>query len=394
MAQRYRVIVVGCGAIGAASAYWLSRRLGRDVLVLEQYELGHRRGASEDHSRVIRHAYSRPEYTALTPATYQSWGVAEQATGLRLVHRTGGLFFATAGAEGSAQLTNTAAAMAAQNLVYEELTAAEVRRRWPQWRLGEQDWALHDVEAGFLDIRQGTAAHVALARDHGAVVVQHAPVKTIEETPAGVEIEAAGDRYVADRVVLAGGAWNPLLLRMIGADLSISLSEEQVTYFATTKVRDFMPDRFPVWGFLDDGLNYYGIPVHGEVAIKAGIDAGGPIVTPETRRYEADPDRVRRVREFLERRLPDGVGPELHTRVCCYDFPPDRHFIADHVPGHERFVVCAGAGHAGKFAALLGRVLSELTLDGQTQFPVDAFRADRPAITGAAVAQLAPANSF
>ena len=72
MAQQYRVIVIGCGAVGAATAYWLSRRLGGGVLALEQYPHGHSRGASEDHSRVIRHAYSRPEYTALTPAAYQS----------------------------------------------------------------------------------------------------------------------------------------------------------------------------------------------------------------------------------------------------------------------------------------------------------------------------------
>jgi glycine/D-amino acid oxidase-like deaminating enzyme len=30
MAQQYRVIVIGCGAVGAATACWLSRRLGGD----------------------------------------------------------------------------------------------------------------------------------------------------------------------------------------------------------------------------------------------------------------------------------------------------------------------------------------------------------------------------
>jgi glycine/D-amino acid oxidase-like deaminating enzyme len=91
MAQQYRAIVIGCGAVGAATTYWLSRRLGGGVLALEQYQHGHSRGVSEDHSRVIRHAYSRPEYTALTPAAYQSWNVAERGTGLQLVYRTGGL---------------------------------------------------------------------------------------------------------------------------------------------------------------------------------------------------------------------------------------------------------------------------------------------------------------
>ena len=97
MAQQYRAIVIGCGAIGAATTYWLSRQLGDGVLGLEQYQHGHSRGASEDHSRVIRHAYSRPEYTALTPAAYQSWNVAEQGTGLQFVYRTGGLVLAEEG---------------------------------------------------------------------------------------------------------------------------------------------------------------------------------------------------------------------------------------------------------------------------------------------------------
>jgi glycine/D-amino acid oxidase-like deaminating enzyme len=49
--------VVGAGALGSATAYWLTRAGVSDVLVLEQYHLEHGRGASEDHSRIIRHAY-------------------------------------------------------------------------------------------------------------------------------------------------------------------------------------------------------------------------------------------------------------------------------------------------------------------------------------------------
>jgi len=146
MAEQYRVIVVGCGAVGAATAYWLSRRLGGDggVLALEQYQHGHTRGASEDHSRVIRHAYSRPEYTALTPAAYQAWNVAERETGLQLVYRTGGLIIAEDGSAGAAYLAATADAMDTANLPYEQLTGVEVAGRWPQWRLGAEHVALRD----------------------------------------------------------------------------------------------------------------------------------------------------------------------------------------------------------------------------------------------------------
>jgi sarcosine oxidase len=394
MAQQYRVIVVGCGAVGAATAYWLSRRLGGGVLALEQYQHGHTRGASEDHSRVIRHAYSRPEYTALTPAAYQSWNVAERETGLQLVYRTGGLIIAEEGSAGAAYLAATAGAMDAANLPYSQLSGVEVGERWPPWRLGREHVALHDPESGILDIRRATAAHLALARDRGAAVLSGAEVTAIAETAGGVTVTAAGQEFRAGRVVLAGGAWNPLLLGMLGggdgggagARLPITLTEEQVTYFATAKVSRFTPDRFGVFGYLaDDGL-YYGFPVYGEVAVKIGIDGAGPVVTPETRTWARDEARVGRVLAFLERYLPDAAGPELYTRTCCYDFAPDRDFIADYVPGSQRVLVCAGAGHAGKFAGLLGRILSELALDGGTRFPVGAFSATRPALSGAGVA--------
>jgi sarcosine oxidase len=385
MPQHYRVIVIGCGAIGAAAAYWLSRRLGGDaVLALEQYGLGHGRGASEDHSRVIRHAYSRPDYTALTPAAYQSWNVVEREAGLRLVYRTGALIIAARGSPGMEYVDATAAAMAANGLPFDLLSGTEVMERWPQWRLGGEHAALFDPEAGILDIRRGTAVHLALARARGAAIRPNAPVSAITETPQGVTVTAAAESYTADRVLLAGGAWNPVLLGLLGTSMPITLTQEQVTYFATPNVREFTPGHFTVFGLItEDGLLYYGIPVYGEVAVKAGLDGAGPVVTPQTRTDAPDPQRVAQLRAFLERYLPGAAGPELYTRVCCYDFPPDRDFIADYVPGFSRVLVCAGAGHAAKFAGLLGRILTDLAVDGTSRFPVSAFRAGRPAMTGA-----------
>ena len=386
MPQHYQVIVIGCGAIGAATTYWLSRRLPGDrVLALEQYELGHGRGASEDHSRVIRHAYSRTDYTTLTPAAYQSWNVAERETGLRLVHRTGGLVIAERGSAGIESVEATAAAMAASGLPFELLSGGQVNERWPQWRLGDKQTALFDPGAGILDIRKASAAHLALARARGATIRPRAPVSAIAESPGEVQVTAAGDQYTADRVVLAGGAWNPILLSLLGISLPITLTQEQVTYFATPNVRAFTPEQFTVFGLIDeDGLLCYGVPVYGEVAVKAGLDGAGPIVTPQTRTDVPDPLRIAQVRALLGRYLPGAVGPELYTRVCCYDFPPDRDFIVDYLPGSGRVLVCAGAGHAAKFAALLGRILTELAIDGASEFPISAFRADRPAIAGIA----------
>ena len=69
--RTYEHIVLGVGGIGSAAAYWLARRGGKNVLAIEQYDLGHGRGASEDHSRIIRHAYHTADYASLTRAAYE-----------------------------------------------------------------------------------------------------------------------------------------------------------------------------------------------------------------------------------------------------------------------------------------------------------------------------------
>ena len=63
MKRDYEYIVVGCGGIGSATAYWLARRAGTGVLGIEQFELGHHHGGSQDFSRIIRLTYFHEDYT-------------------------------------------------------------------------------------------------------------------------------------------------------------------------------------------------------------------------------------------------------------------------------------------------------------------------------------------
>jgi sarcosine oxidase len=61
--------------------------------------------------------------------------------------------------------------------------------------------------------------------------------------------------------------------------------------------------------------------------------------------------------------------------------PKDRNFVIDSLPETPQIIVCSGAGHAYKFAGLLGKILSQLALDGQTDYPIAPFSLNRPAIT-------------
>jgi sarcosine oxidase len=376
-----RFVVVGAGGIGSAATYWLSRVAGAEVLCLEQWQLGHAQGASEDHSRIIRLGYHASRYTALTRAAYDAWREVEGESGVPLITTTGALNIGRPGTEGGAILDAYVAAMSEYDIAHERLDGAELTARWPQFRLPAGHEGLFQPDGGILDIRKAGAVHRALARAHGATILADAEVTAIRPGRDGVELQTRVGAVHAEHVVICAGAWTRPLLATLGHDWPIRLTQEQVTYFATPNLRDFAPDRFPIWIWHGDGEEeYYGFPVHGEVATKAAQDLGGPSVTLDRRSWDPDPERVRRVRAFVDAVLPGYGGPELYTRCCLYDMPPDRDFVVDLLPGEPRIAVCIGAGHAAKFAGVLGRILSELALTGATEQPIGAFRADRPAL--------------
>ena len=94
MKRDYEYIVLGLGGFGSAAAYWLAKRAGAEVLGLEQFELGHVRGESQDHSRIIRLSYHTPAYVELAKHAYRAWAELARDAGEQVVLKTGGLDFA------------------------------------------------------------------------------------------------------------------------------------------------------------------------------------------------------------------------------------------------------------------------------------------------------------
>jgi sarcosine oxidase len=382
MKKAYDYIVVGCGGIGSAAAYWLAREAGGEVLGLEQFALGHDRGESQDHSRIIRLAYHAPAYTALTRHTYAAWRAVEEESGVQLVLQTGGLDLELVGQAGPQYINHYADSMRAADIPFQELSAREVMARWPQFTLPEGVQALHQADSGLVDARKANAVHATLARARGATILDNTPVRAIAPEGDGVAVRTDTATFHAKRVVVTSGAWTNRVLREVGVELPLTVTQEQVTYFQTPRLREFAPDRFPIWIWHGGARDcFYGFPVYGEVAVKAGQDVGGDVVTADTRTFLPNPRSSADLRGFLERTIPGALGPELYTKTCLYTLTPDRDFVIDMLPEHPQIAVAIGAGHAFKFAGLIGRILSQLALTGASEHPIDVFRLDRPALT-------------
>ena len=378
MGRDWDAIVIGLGAIGSAAAYWLSRSLGDRVLGLERFELEHVNGASADHSRIIRLSYHRPDYVRLAKRAYETWTEVEAEAGERIVTTTGGLDIWPADA--AIPMADYTDSLSSEHVPFEQLGASELRRRWPQWRIDDDVAAIWQRDGGLANPFKGNAAHRRLARARGATLRDRAHVTAIRDSGGGeLEVVTQTATYRTARVVLAADAWTNGLLASFERRLPLTITREQVTYFACPDPAAFAPDRFPVWIWMDDPC-FYGFPTYGEAGPKTAQDCGGEPVDPDGRTFERDEAAFERVAAFMADHLPGAVGPPIYTKTCLYTLTPDRDFVVDRLPEAPGVVVALGAAHGFKFASVLGRILAELGIDGRTPSAPDLerFRIDRP----------------
>jgi sarcosine oxidase len=376
----FEYIVLGLGGLGSAAAYWLSREAGADVCGVEQFELGHVRGESQDHSRIIRLSYHRPDYVEFAKLAYTAWSQVEADSGEQLVLRTGGLDLGPR--KSAIALETYMDAMTEAGVPFEHIDAAEIMRRWPAFRLDETIHGVFQEQSGIAMAARANAVHQRMAREHGATLRERAPVSLIREIGGEIEVLAGETPYRCRKLIVAAGPWSNETLSHFSMRLPLEVTKEQVTYFSAPDLTTFAPERFPVWIWMDDP-SFYGFPVFGEAGVKVAQDAGGKPVDPNKRTFEPDEENFQRVCSFLDRYLPSARGPVIYTKTCLYTLPPDRDFIIDKLPDHPNVAIAIGAGHAFKFASVIGKTLAELATSGKAHADISGFSARRPILAEA-----------
>ncbi|MEX0833115.1 MAG: N-methyl-L-tryptophan oxidase [Actinomycetota bacterium] len=375
-AINYDLVVIGLGAFGSAASYWAARH-GVRTLGLERFNLGHGRGASEDHSRIIRRAYAAPEYVRFIDAAFETWREVEEESGEQLVFRTGGLDFFPEGCEDKPEPYEQA--LAEEGAAFEKLGFDEIASRWPAWRVPEGIRAFFQAEAGLVAASRANSAHRRLATARGADLKENSEVRSIERVGEGFTVSTGTDTYECGALVIAADAWMNEMLAPLGVRLNLRIRQEQVAYFDPLDPAAFEPERFPVWIWHSDP-HAYGIPSFGLPGPKVGLHGAGPDVTGDSRSFEPDPAYAAKVQDFVREHLPAADGPTLEIRTCLYTLTPDMDLVLDLVPGCKSASLAIGTAHGFKFASAIGRSLVELALDGDSAWKLPRFSAERPSL--------------
>jgi sarcosine oxidase len=314
----------------------------------------------------------------LAGLAYRAWAQLEEEAGERLLVRSGGLDLFPAGA--AIPPGPYRASLEACGVPYRWLDAAEVMRRWPAFRLDAHVHGLWQADGGIVPAARGTQLMRRLAVRRGATLLANTPVTAVRDLGGSVEVTTAEATFRAGRLLLCADAWTGDLLAQLGAELPLVVTQEQFSYFRPADPDAFAADRFPVWIWMDDP-SFYGFPTWPDGALKAAQDVGGHPVTATTRGFAPDPAASERLAGFLRDHLPAAAGAHDHTATCLYTLTPDRDLVLGPLPGHDRVLLALGAAHGFKFAPLLGRVLADLALHGDTEVDITPFAPDRPALT-------------
>ena len=225
MGERFRVVVIGGGAVGCSVLYHLARRGWTDTLLLEQDELT---------SGSTWHAAGN------VPTFATGWGTMRlQAYSAELYRGLGAAvdYPINYHVTGSVRLAHTPARMdefrqvldmaQAQGLAYELLTPAALLARYPVVTTDGLLGALWDPYDGDIDPAQLTQALAKGARDLGATVRRFTKVTGLRQDAAGWQVTTAAGEITASVVVNAAGYRAGEVMGLLGQTLPIvSLSHQ------------------------------------------------------------------------------------------------------------------------------------------------------------------------
>jgi sarcosine oxidase subunit beta len=375
MTRTCDLLIIGGGVMGMSLAYALARRAVGHVMVLEKSYLGS--GSSGKSGAIIRQHYSNPLTVQMSQHSLRVFERFDEIVGGPPVFTRTGMVLVVeqkdrAGLEANLQMQ--------QGLGIDTriVSGQELMELDPNVRLNDNEVAAWEAEAGYVEAVQVVASYADAARREGAEICEGVEVRAIVTEGGHVAgVDTNEGRYETRCLVLATGPWAAQLGRTVGLNLPVQACRTQVALFR--KPAEF-GRRVATYGDFVQGI--YFKPTHGEM-LHVGSIAGEEIhqpVDPDNYNEAADGNWLPMIRQRLSRRYPAmhrGYGRGGYGAL--YAITPDWHPILDRLPGVEGAYCTIGfSGHGFKMAPIVGQLLSELIVDGQTRtLDITPLRANR-----------------
>jgi len=370
-AKGFDVAVIGAGVFGVWTAYHLSLR-GARVILLDAYGPGNSRASSGGESRIMRLGYGRDRiYSDSAQRALKQWlQLFSSLAGsghddYQYFRRTGMLWLARENDDYCQAVFENLKGIGAS---YEKIDRQQLEGRYPQINFGPVSWGILENESGVIMARRAVTAVVKEAIKLGVTFRQSSVTSRQEQSDSNSISLENGESVFADRFVFACGPWLPKLFPELLSEL-IHVTKQDV-FFLGPPAGDssFNPENFPTWIDFNDLI--YGMPNLEDRGLKIAIDAHGETFDPDKGERIVSQTSIETVHRYVAERFPMlANAPVLETRVCQYENTSSGDFLLDRHPGLKNvWLAGGGSGHGFKHGPAVGEYMANL-LDGGVHEP-------------------------
>jgi len=369
-------VVIGGGVNGASTAFQLTRRGVRNVVLVERRQLG--AGASGKSGALVRCHYTNPHEAHLTHESlriFRNWS-EEIGYGSPGFEATG--FIQVVAPEDEEHLRANVLSHQALGIETMVVSADELREIEPLLRTDDLTFGAFEPGSGFADPNATLYGFTAAAQAGGATICTDTGATAIvQDRGRIVALETNRGRIATETVVVAGGAWSDRLLTPLGLDFGLVPRRVQVVVFRQPVGVD--PSRRHRVVIDASGAHAWFRP-EGAASTLVGGESGVDGTDPDYYAETPDPDYVEKARALLANRFPAFHAATMRGGWAgMIMVSPDGRPIIDKVPSvRGLFCMVGDSGTSFKTSPAIGVCLAEWVVDGEPSFAdLSPFRSTR-----------------
>jgi 4-methylaminobutanoate oxidase (formaldehyde-forming) len=365
--KQARVVIVGGGVVGCSAAYHLTRLGWKDVLLLEQNQLG---GGTTWHAAgLVGRLRTTNSMTRINKYSVELYSGLERETGHSIGWKQVGSIIVGRSQDRMVQLQRTAAMSERFGVEVQLVSPKTTFEKWPLLRIDDvlgAAWLPHD---GKVIPKEVAIALAKGARSRGATVVENTRVLNVRITNGrAVGVETEQGSIEAEYVVLTGGMWTRELGLRCGVTIPLYPVEH---HYVVTEPLPGAFDELPVGRDPDLCIYFRG---EGDAVMLGAFQNLSKAWMVETipdkfsfQLLEPDWEKFAEPLKNGKHRIPALETAKFARFVNGPEsFTPDNNFIMGEAPGLRNLFVAAGFNSVGiASAGGAGKYLAEWMLAGE-----------------------------
>lgn len=386
--ENYDVIVIGGGAIGLATAYHLGKRKAK-TLVLEQFTFVNQLGSSAGVSRQFRIPYPDKYMVKMALEALPYWDDLQKETDTPLLDKVGTLWFGDPDVHSTeGNIAQAEKALKELKVPYTTLTKSEIEEKYHFKNLPENYTGLFQPDGASINFKATIETLLSLCKNEATVQLEeNSPVLEIKQVGKLFEITTPNGIYITEKLAVIPGPYINSVINLLDFTIDATYWNMSSAYFKKTDPTI----QYPTWfvfqnAIKENGNQFYGFPSvdwdHPEYIRVAPDFVINPLDEPTDRTLIPNSQELGYTSDWVKEHM-TGLNPESeYTSTCLIALSTIANkellidFAPSYVPNHKNIVVYA-TGWAAKFTPFLGKIMSDLTLDGHTDFDISHFQLGR-----------------